>query len=507
MKASTLERAEVRRPGLRLRLGDLALWVVAAAILFALARGARGFWLDWGPPGVRRPFLDVNLAVGVALLAPATLIGLRLLLDALRPAAEGRRRGFATAWRLAGVAFLAGMALLISRLAREEVGVVVNAIFLRTQWQIRLATLGLALGTIGLLLGVVPQGAARPARPRRWVGASVILAGLAGVAMLASWGESLLIYLIFLALDAVAHAKFQPALTADVYRFGHPAPAILTDRSLWPSLEERLTTAGLAATVALFVCGLTAHWLARDLGASPEARRRPRSRAGLIYRGATALAVWGVGIALIITLPGLHEPIHEGLWTILGTTWPPVIVATFLALAAGLSARGVAGPLDPDPAGDRPPRSIPGRWLALALVRIAIVGVLVLAILGAMAQLRGDGDDLPWWAPVSASTMLAALLRPFEWTTASAIYLDPNLTPDAFVPLVAAVVIAVLMARLLISPRDSAAPIDRIARDPRLIGRFLGAWLAMTGVMLALLPTFFLGGMALLHFTMKAYHP
>ena len=29
----------------------------------------------------------------------------------------------------------------------------------------------------------------------------------------------------------------------------------------------------------------------------------------------------------------------------------------------------------------------------------------------------------------------------------------------------------------------------------------------MTGVMLALMPAFFLGGMALLHFALKAYYP
>ncbi|HEY2158738.1 MAG TPA: hypothetical protein VGH33_24110, partial [Isosphaeraceae bacterium] len=96
MGEPTSERAETRR--LQVGLGGLALWVVGAAVFFALARGARGFWMDWVATVPKRPMLDVDRAVGVALLAPVTLIGLRLLLDAIRP--DRRGRAFATAWRL-----------------------------------------------------------------------------------------------------------------------------------------------------------------------------------------------------------------------------------------------------------------------------------------------------------------------------------------------------------------------------------------------------------------------
>lgn len=508
MSGPTAVELEVRRRRPQVGLGDLVLWVVGAAVFFALARGARGFWINLV---TKRPVLDFDRVVGVALLAPATLIGARLLRDAIRPADRtGNGRAFAAAWRVAGVAFLAGMALLMSGLVRDDTKATGGPIFGRPQWQIKLCVLGLAIGTIGLLLGVVPARRSRPARPRRGALASVILAGVAGVIVLGFWGEFSIVYLVLIALDAVNHALVRPGEVAGVFRFGNPPRPILFDRSLWPSLDARLASVGIASAVALVACALASGWLSRDLHAPADDRARPRSWAGFLYRLATAISAWVAGAYLyLVGLPILHPPISEGLWTLLGATWTTAVAATFTALAAGLAARGVAGPSDEAAPAPRAPWPAWVRRLAVRLARFAVVVFLSLVILGSVAQICIRGDDLPWWVPFSAAELVGALTKPFEWTTSTAIYLDPNLTPDALVVLGAAVVLLVLTLRLLLSaPRATTeAPIDRIGRDPRLVGRFLGAWLALTGVILTLLPAFFLAGIAALHFTLKAYYP
>ncbi len=129
----------------------------------------------------------------------------------------------------------------------------------------------------------------------------------------------------------------------------------------------------------------------------------------------------------------------------------------------------------------------------------------MLTILAAVARLRGVTAALPWWSPFSLAFLVEALSRPFDWATTDAIYLDARTAPDVVVLLGAVAILVVLFARFILSPGE--APIDRIARDPRLIGRFLGAWMTLTGVMLTLMPAFFLGGMAVLHFALKAYYP
>ncbi len=144
--------------------------------------------------------------------------------------------------------------------------------------------------------------------------------------------------------------------------------------------------------------------------------------------------------------------------------------------------------------------------MVVGLARLALAAGLVIVILGAVAQLLGSKAGLPWWSPIPVSAVGDLVPR---LATATAIYLDPFQTPDVLFLLAAVVLLGVLALRFLLAGPLAVgeAPIDRIGRDPRRIGRFLGAWLAMTGVMLALMPAFFLGGMALLHYTLKAYYP
>ncbi len=509
MSVSTSERTETRR--LQVGLGDLALWVVGAAVYFALVRAANGFWMAWMAPPIP-PMLDVHRVAGVALLIPAIFIALRLPLDAARRSRAVGARGSACAgaWRVAAAVVLVGLVLLDSTQLAEvdpRKSYNINGMY-RSPWPMKLAALVLTIGTIGLLLGLVPARPAAARTRRRWVAASVVLAGVAGVGLLGLCGEAHIAYLILLALDAVAHAMTRPGLVAGVSRFGVPPAPILLDRGLWPSLEHRLAAGGLAASLALVACGLAAHWLACDLQ-DPGGRDRPRSWAGLLYRAATAVAAWGTGAYMLLgAFPRLHEPVLEGFRSILSPSWSLAIVAALLALAAGLSARGVAGPAEPDSsAGPTAPASGPAlvRRLALGIVKGALVVALVLTILAALARLRGVTAGRPWWSPFSLAFLVEALSRPFDCATTDAIYLDARTAPEVVVLLGAVALLVVLFVRFLFATGE--APIDRIARDPRLVGRFLGASLTLTGVMLTLMPAFFLGGMALLHFALKAYYP
>jgi hypothetical protein len=293
---------------------------------------------------------------------------------------------------------------------------------------------------------------------------------------------------------------------------GHAANPILVDASRWVSLHGRIVHAGIEAAVALVACMLTAHWVGRDLGRPASESREPRSILGTAYRLLTALAAWGMGAyLLLVAIPGLHPNLTEGLWMILGPSWTLAIVASFLAVAAGLAARGVGGAdeseivEEPQLTGERV------RWLAwmprlmVFLFKLAVAGLLIELILTGLAQLR-NGDTLPWYAPYSLWQWISTADGALSIERPNAIYFDPSMMPDVLFLIAAAIILIVLSICFLRTGRREA-PIDRIGRHPRLVVRFLGAWLAITGVMLTLLPAFFLAGFALLHLTMKAAYP
>jgi hypothetical protein len=512
MSQAVAERTEHdRKPRFQVGVSAMTVWVLGAAVYFAMVRGARGFWMVWMVPA--RPLLNIDRVVAVFLLAPATLIAARLVADAI---GQFKRRGsaFVVAWRVVGVAFLVLISVMLSTLLKLDRETVINN-FDWIHCRLKLTALLLAFGTIGLLLGVVSPREKRRARHsprRRWVAASVIVAGLAGVLVVAYWGDMLIPYLIVVALEAVSNAKHHPGMMTDWALGGHTPNPILIDASRWLSLDGRIIRAGIEAAVAIVACMLTAHWLGRDLRLQTNEARERTSQVGRLYRFLTAVAAWGMGFYLIrVAIPGLHPNLTEGLWMILEPSWTFAIVAGFLALAAGLAARGVGGANEseivdePQPTGDRM------SWLAwtprlvVFLFKLAVAGLLIELILTGLERFR-DSDTLPWYAPYSLTQWISTADGALSIERPNAIYFDPSLMPDAFFLLGAAIILIVLAIRFLRTGRREA-PIDRIGRDPRLIRRFLGAWLAITGVMLALLPAFFLAGFAVLHLTMKAAYP
>jgi hypothetical protein len=63
--------------------------------------------------------------------------------------------------------------------------------------------------------------------------------------------------------------------------------------------------------------------------------------------------------------------------------------------------------------------------------------------------------------------------------------------------------VAVQVAGLL-STRGPA-PFDLIVAGPRVVPRFVGAWLALTALCLAVLPTLFVGGIAAFHYLLRPW--
>jgi hypothetical protein len=420
-----------------------------------------------------------------------------------RPAEGLAGAGFAVAWRVLAVLLLGSIALRLSAVVTSDADAAsFSARLTPTEdWKAKLGSLTLGIAAIGLLLAATPGTERRRPRPperRRWVVPSVLFAGLAGLLILTFYGL-LVPYMVLLALEAVSNAMMRPALSFDRLLEGHRAPPILVDASLWRPVEERLMTAGIEAGIGLMLCLLTACWLGRDLRATRVEREAPRSWSGVLYRGLTAAASWGMGGYLLFkTLPRLHPMLAEGFSNLLHPGWTLTIAASFLALAAGLTARGVA---EPEGTVERVERIAKSRWRSLLrlveLTAIVVLGMVILAVIFPS-----------WYAPILLTDCLGKLADAVTIASSGAIYFDPSITPEALVVLGGTAWIIVLSVRLLLAKRQwCEAPLDRIGRNPRLLGRFLGAWFALTGVMLTLFPALFLAGMAVFHLALKAAYP
>jgi hypothetical protein len=508
MSQATAERVEVvSKPRFQASLLGLAVLVLGAAVYFTLVRGAHGFWLPRGVAS-KLPLLDIDRVLALPLLALGTMLALVLLAEALRllgwrRPAEGRTGAlFAIAWRVLAVLLLGSIALRLSAVVTNDADATSFSVLTPAEdWKAKLGSLTLGIAVVGLLMAATPKTERRRPRPperRRWVAPSVLFAGLAGLLILTFYGL-LVPYLVLLALEAVSNAMMRPALSFDRLLEGHRVAPIFVDASLWRPVEERLLTAGIEAGIGLILCLLTACWLGRDLRASLSEREASRSWSGVLYRGLTAAASWGMGgYLLLLTLPRLHPMLAEGFSNLLHPAWTMTIAASFLALAAGLTARGVA---EPEGTVERVERIAKSRWRSLLrlleLTAIVVLGMVILAVIFPS-----------WYAPIRLTDCLGKLSDAVTIATSGAIYFDPSITPEALVVLGGTAWIIVLSVRLILAKRQSCeAPLDRIGRDPRLLGRFLGAWFALTGVMLTLFPALFLAGMAVFHLVLKAAYP
>ncbi len=474
-----------RRP---IRLGDLTVWVLGAAVFFAMVRGATGLW------GSPVPALNADRVAGVVLLAILSAVVGRLVADTI---ASGR--AFGRVWRWVAVMLLLGLALTESVvLSRDDRSMGIVAWFNETGWPAKLLALALAIGLIGVMLGIAPTRPRRGQIRRRSGVVSIVFSGMSGLLILTAF-QMVVPYMVLIAIDVVYLAQGRPAMMNGKARFGHAIEPLLLDGRAWVSLPDRLITSGIVAALGMIACGLTAHWLGRDLRGEV---RGPRSWAAVSYRASTALAAWGMGVyALFVGVPRLQPWLAEGFWNVISPLGTGAIAAAFVALAAGLAARGVAGPIEPGLEVDSPRGGSHVPRLVVLVLKGLLTAGLAMLIFAAVSQIRGD-ESLPWDGPYRLKTMLIAAEEMLTIKTNSAIYFDPGKAPEVVVLLAAVVGIIWVLPRTLLGPNPTA-PIDRIADDPRLIGRFLGAWWAMLGVMFALFPTFVLGGLALIHVALR----
>ena len=478
----------------QVRLRDLAMAVVGSAFVLDVARRSRAAWGGGAPdPGHAVGLGVLGLAVAVALVvAGRRSRGLRA---GDRPASRGAR-GFALAWRAAAVAWLAGSIAEVAWVLQEDraallvLGVGRQAVdLLRAEARLDIVPFSVALGAIGLILAASPARARRaapsPSRARAaWP--SVVWAGLAGVAILGI-GYGAIPYLILLALEAVSNAMTRTPMVPR------------------PTFNARLDRVALEASAVALACLATAAWLAEDLRLAlrdPARAREPRSRAGVLARSATALlAAIGAPYLLLVALPALHPNLAEGIWMIVDPMMAATIALAFAGLAAGIAARGSAslaeaGSLEA-PATATPRRIWPGRILRA-------LGCLVAAEVAAAAFFEARADlARPWFVPLDLQECLYLVRHSVDWLGGMPSVFGnyaPLERPGLVLLILAAPWIAArLLALIAGGPAGPPPALDTVAADPLARRRFLGSWAALTAVLLAALPTIFLGGLVLLH--------
>ena len=199
---------ETQKPSgrMRVRLSDVAVWVLGAALLAFVGRRFWESWRAWRAGGGIPGFFDMASQcpmIGLSVSALAVGVGLRLGMQAVR-ALRGSfvpipgRRGVAVVWRLVAVGLLVGV-----------VGVEILAVRPRVSSTMR-GDLGLELFplcglllVIGLLAGIKPPSPRRSERAGTAV-AAVLLAVCLGVGLAA--GHMIIPHLVLVAIEGVFNA-------------------------------------------------------------------------------------------------------------------------------------------------------------------------------------------------------------------------------------------------------------------------------------------------------------
>jgi hypothetical protein len=457
------------RWAVRFGLADLIVWVVGAGLVASVWRRVRPWeWLE--------PLVDVGRVLGLGAVTLAVFLGIVLLRQAIRlwrgrGAGDVGPAGAAVAWRLAVVALLLALVSVELRLLRRDPDP-----FLTDDGSARreLLTASAALAMAGVVAGLARGRAA----PRRWAWLSVVWAGLAGVAIVAT--QAFIPYLVLLALDAVRHALTHQDMS-------RPWP---------PMLTARVARAGREAAPVLACCLVLALLLSRELR-----RAAARPGEGDVARpdlwpllAAAAASAAGAAWLLRVTLPALDGWLAEGLWQALGPRGAAAVVLGFAGLAAGPAARAAVapGPTRPEPAANPARRSLARALLkaavALLLLDLIVTRGLAFAGLAGGPWAHGFGlvDDALEWIQSMASSLLGQ-----GWGT----YYAPEWLVVALVQLWVGWRIVLL---LVTAPGPEPASIDACLGSRRAFGRFAARWAALTVLMIASMPALFLAGLAVL---------
>jgi hypothetical protein len=477
--AESIERASAVPRRFQASLRDLIVVVLGAGVAAGVARVAleRSSGI---PPGT----LPIYVVVGVALIGPAIWVALRLLGQVIRPASgapEGPGRLGAVAWRVIAAAMLLGYVAMETADLAGEFGP-------DPRWYGRwiladearakvLPLCGLFLMT-GVILGMSP--AARPAAPSRtrWQGWSWMVLSVPAVVLFAL-AMIPISYLVLVALEAVSNAQIH----------------VLISR---PGVWSRLDRAAPAAAMASAVCLGAGVWLSRGLRREPEMGGKP-GRAWPLFVAAAGTAVAGAYL-LLVTIPMLDEWLADGIGMVLAAPVGAALVVGFAAVAAGVAARAVVGNAgwEPEAPGSATPRVV--RRLGRAGLVVARLVLIVLATLMFL-----EDSFLPFsrgldWVPAPWAEHFADARVWVKGLPGADVWLYA-LHPEPLFLELGLLWVAVQVAGLL-STRGPA-PFDLIVVRPRAFPRFVGAWLALTALCLAALPTLFVGGIVAFQYLLR----
>jgi hypothetical protein len=465
---------------IRVRLADLMLWVVGAGLAAAVCRDAR-------PASWFAPALDVARLLGLA----TSLLGILLVVGLVRQAAMwvrlGRAQGYvpwlvAVAWRLVAVAVLVAFLIVAARLLGGELA--------GNTWtdpqtvRLRLLSVTITLAMTGILAGLGPGRTPDPARDRpktmQWL--SVICAGLVGVLIAAS--QTVITYLVLLAMDAVRNAMSGPG-------------ALGPSR---PGVQGRVLSAGLESAPVL-ACSLALGVLvARDC-------RRPAVATGSRRGGCVLLAVAaaaGVGAVwlLTVTLPRLDDWLAEGIQVAIDPLNAALIAFGFGGLAVGIAARATYRPAESVPDGAAVPRASFWRLLrnlALALLLLDFVAARAIDLIIARRATDGGPVDASWsrwvgWVDAAFDWLRSVV----PWRRVAPWYVYE--APEWIALVVLMMWVAWRVVVLLLAPiGPEPTPIDASLADRDSMCRFAGRWVALSVLMIAALPMLFLAGLAVLN--------
>jgi hypothetical protein len=243
------------------------------------------------------------------------------------------------------------------------------------------------------------------------------------------------------------------------------------------------------------VCLGAGVWLSRELRRVPEPGAKP-SRAWPLFLAAAGPAVAGAYL-LLATIPMLHEWLAAGIGMVVDVPVAPALVAGFAALAAGVAAQAVAGRPDWEPEAHSSAMPRAARWLGRAGLIVVRVVLIVLATLMFL-----EDSFLPFsrgldWLPASWSEHFADARVWVKGLPGADVWLY-TVHPEPLFLELGLLWVAVKVADLL-STRGPA-PFDLIVARPGVVPRFVGAWLALTALCLAALPTLFVGGIVAFHY-------
>ena len=465
-----------------MRVLDLMLQVLAAAVALGLARGATGVWRNTFDPWGGTVILGdgavgaVTLALSVWLCVPLA----RRIVVLSRGREPLRCRLWPMAWRAAALLWLGWLAATESALLSRDTAPE-NPIPLQARWSL-LPILGV-LALVGITAGLAPA-VPRPRRAPtlRWV--IVPLAVLAGALLMAM--GSTIPYLVLIAIDGVTIA-----LTS---RSGRVLPDVFMRDA--PPLNARIVRAGWEALWAGVVCAAMGSVLARDLRRDLSAE--PATGRAMLPRFLLLVATAYVGLRLVfVALPALHPSLLGGLRLVFEAINIAALAAGFAILAAGLTSRAVAPAAEPRAA--HRPRRAHRRWAMFA-------GLVAVGLVSAGACLT-DSDptglrEFPWLLRTKESIMaVVEVLHPrHPGLTGLAPYLGFYFLTRVMV----VTWLAILIARANLPGRASTpSALDLAVATRSRIAWFVWGTAGLTVACLAALPMFYLAGVSLLHLRLR----